>query len=800
MSGYGITMSDVTIYNDNNGSGQGNHTSTFMFTERPKSNQVYFVYLPASSPLNPNGSTGNDIVLLLYDLKKIEPKTEFTVTLNKNAADATAGTTSVTATIGQLMPAANMPTRTGYAFAGYYDTSAATGGKQYYTAAGASANTWDKEADTTLYARWTEVKAGATVMAYTDSEPSGTGGTVKVDTGAAGATATISDDTFGIDTASPAIIKASTTAGYEFKGWQFNSTHLKYSFDGTAYTAVASTSTTYGTSSDTTVYVKTDGASGMTTANTEIHAMFESAKYTITDNGAYHKTGAAGYVSGTTGGTFTVSQTGSLNYNTNLTLTATAASGYAVDGIYWSNDSGSTWTKVTTTDTTSNDIVTASTNNSFKVTDNFTLKAMFVQVCKLSAFNSYEKINDNVTFVTAPPKKIEVKHTDSEGTSTTYTYSYDGTKSQGNPDSPDVVNASGTLAIATGTYGQGNYIQYYAGDEITLTYSAMATSEILKGVFYKNSTNFYVNKPTSEQFVAHTHPSTPAIYMNSAYYTGAEIDSRSFSGVTVDNDAHSIKFTATDNYKNIDVEIGKKRKVYFSDYTNTVITSKNTDDYYYDNEDLSVTGDQLTVKAKQSDVQTNSITATSVRYYKANADGTKGDELTADEKTALGLSITGSTSTSTSSADGEALVFNGHMPAYDLYIDLNMSNSYTLKLGTKIVSDLGGSKTRLQEAATTISIAGSTTLNANTSGDVTSGSTSVSVGSSATLTVSGLTSGYMFVGWYWGSDSAPDYEKGFISDKLTLSYSPRKLSQKGRHDLGCRYQGSVHQRFQVHHR
>ncbi|MBQ6420414.1 MAG: InlB B-repeat-containing protein, partial [Clostridia bacterium] len=78
------------------------------------------------------------------------------VILNGNGA-TTAGTANVTATYDSAMPNATMPTKTGYTFLGYYDTSAATGGTQYYTATGASARTWNKDttADTTLWARWT---------------------------------------------------------------------------------------------------------------------------------------------------------------------------------------------------------------------------------------------------------------------------------------------------------------------------------------------------------------------------------------------------------------------------------------------------------------------------------------------------------------------------------------------------------------------------------------------------------------------------------------------------------------------
>lgn len=79
----------------------------------------------------------------------------YTVTLNKNGGPAN-GTNSVSATYGKAMPSATMPTRLGYTFAGYYNTSATSGGTQYYTAAGASARTWNKTAAATLYARWTK--------------------------------------------------------------------------------------------------------------------------------------------------------------------------------------------------------------------------------------------------------------------------------------------------------------------------------------------------------------------------------------------------------------------------------------------------------------------------------------------------------------------------------------------------------------------------------------------------------------------------------------------------------------------
>ena len=85
----------------------------------------------------------------------------YAVTLNGNGGSG--GTASVTATYDAAMPSATMPSRTGYTFAGFYDTSAASGGTQYYTAAGASARTWNKASATELFARW----APRTDTAYT---------------------------------------------------------------------------------------------------------------------------------------------------------------------------------------------------------------------------------------------------------------------------------------------------------------------------------------------------------------------------------------------------------------------------------------------------------------------------------------------------------------------------------------------------------------------------------------------------------------------------------------------------------
>ncbi len=72
--------------------------------------------------------------------------------------EGTGATKTVTATYGNAMPAltsAQLPTRAGYTFVGYFD--ATTGGNQYYKNDGTSFQNWNKNttAGTILYARWT---------------------------------------------------------------------------------------------------------------------------------------------------------------------------------------------------------------------------------------------------------------------------------------------------------------------------------------------------------------------------------------------------------------------------------------------------------------------------------------------------------------------------------------------------------------------------------------------------------------------------------------------------------------------
>ena len=102
------------------------------------------------------------------------------------------------------------PNRTGYTFKGWYDNTAwnASGAKQYYTDAGASARTWDKTSDATLYAGW---QANTTTVSFNSNNATGTTG---IQT--ATVTATFDSNMPAISTTKP------TRTGWIFQGWYDN--------------------------------------------------------------------------------------------------------------------------------------------------------------------------------------------------------------------------------------------------------------------------------------------------------------------------------------------------------------------------------------------------------------------------------------------------------------------------------------------------------------------------------------------------------------------------------------------------
>ncbi len=89
-----------------------------------------------------------------------EFQSKILVAFGKNGG--TGGDDYVTATYGNPLPTPRRsPTRVGYVFDGYWDSTKA-GGKQYYDANMKSVRNWDKKNDTTLWAKWSPVRSKVT--------------------------------------------------------------------------------------------------------------------------------------------------------------------------------------------------------------------------------------------------------------------------------------------------------------------------------------------------------------------------------------------------------------------------------------------------------------------------------------------------------------------------------------------------------------------------------------------------------------------------------------------------------------
>ncbi len=163
---------------------------------------------------------------------------EYPVSFNRNCPTTGSGgqTDSVNATYGNAMPtiSTTAPTCAGYTFKGWYDNQTYSSGTQYYTAAGASARTYNKTTGTTLYGGWDPTT-------YTVS--------FNVNGGSGGQSANVSA-TYG--SAMPTISTTKPTrTGFTFMGWYDNATYTS----GTQYyTAAGASARSFDKTSATTLY------------------------------------------------------------------------------------------------------------------------------------------------------------------------------------------------------------------------------------------------------------------------------------------------------------------------------------------------------------------------------------------------------------------------------------------------------------------------------------------------------------------------------------------------------------------
>ena len=153
----GVIDPVVLSYDENGGSGtmEDQTGATITVKANAFTAPTGYEFLKWNSEMNGSGTdytVGQHLSLTesltLYAIW--QPKT-YTVTLDKDGGSG--GPASVTATFDDAMPSTQMPTKSGFAFLGYFTEKDGVG-TQYYDANGNSTGNWTIASNTTLYAAW----------------------------------------------------------------------------------------------------------------------------------------------------------------------------------------------------------------------------------------------------------------------------------------------------------------------------------------------------------------------------------------------------------------------------------------------------------------------------------------------------------------------------------------------------------------------------------------------------------------------------------------------------------------------
>ena len=559
--------------------------------------------------------------------------------------------------------------------------------------------------------------------------------------------------------------------------------------------------------SGTTVYIKYDPTANKVT--------FRNANYSYTPAGS----------GGSSEGTETEIKTlgtspDTITYNHRVRFTATANSGYSFVG--WYNNANGTGDPVST------DRVYTSAD----LTDDYTLYALFKKQDFITLYNSYEFINNDWTFVAAPPRKVEIG---SGSSMRTFIYGTGLSTQRGEE----------YVLTDSGTYYEGNKLVVFPGEKIKLYYSTLASSDAIKGVFYNNDIrysteleydNLYLNRvkrtgdpPTEDgwetgddDFGKDGYPFTTTTTLFAdpdSYDDDAAVIINDYKSGYVAQDGmnereHTLEWTAQGSYLNIDIELANKRQLHINgdDWSGITITGMNDEGYYYNGEHVgNQTGSETELKVALDNSDTTRTYAFAKTYSVKDKDGNalSGFTITPDNETTP-------TYYTIKSTDG--------MPAKDVYINIDVVEKYNMKLANIVVSDASTDKrTMLTETSgdttsstgnigtiTAIPKKGSTT-GSDISGDGTdyytypdqnnadsvvaytastnnkylktglnkSGS-AVEAGTTITYTftfATGKDAEYSFVGWYEGTLDGDRFTVNYnkkLSGKATFTYTPTK--------------------------
>ena len=696
----------------------------------------------------------DDDTLVLYaywTLKKT------TVTLNKSGGEG--GTDSFTATYSESnnIPSFSAPERTGYVFDGYY-ASAGSVGTKYFNADGTAATAWDQGTNTaTVYAGWDEVKVGVGTNVFTNGEDSDVGGSVAV------VPSTVGVETKGTFTASP-------SANYTLLGW--NKSGVKSGSITLYADAACQTPYVLGThgANGNVVYVKTNGDDDITTGNAVVEAYFGSSSRTYTV-GAMLKlnTGAYSVANVTSERAWTETEKEKGTFTTTTTVDSSSSSTVAIN---------STFTLATTDDIRGQDLWNealseAPDNNNYTKYDFLGWYPSKTAKTTITDEELAAAIAGGILIYDASPSAITNDGYDP------YAYYYAvyvknyifcAYRSYDNVEGAKghiVYKAAPPMHISVAGGAEEDYIQGHkyavpAGSSAMLSYSALASSDMILDVNYCNDIDYTRATPTAENFTSTPPSIAPA-------------------NLVIDNKTHNVMLTFNQDYRNVTLVLKDKYQFIFVDDTSAVdIISEVVDNYYADGETISAaegTDNQFMITAKTDDTRTIAFDPEDVQFF---SDAACENEITS------GISIGDRTRVVTvyygtgedDHRDDTYYVITGTMPDSNVYVKLNVSVHYNCYLGSKMLSDRIVSKDSFGDIGT-YGLYDGATQQLTGGSDPASITSAYPINDGTTVTLKYAYTGdnanwYTFVGWYWGDSSGPDYTNGYIGNKKVQNYTPKK--------------------------
>ena len=238
----GVMLSETTLTNQSSGTisskypnllgsctGQG-ITGSVTYTAH-QNKTIYMYYRSDGSGFGDSSTSSADVKVIKNSV------TLYTVTLNK--AGGSGGTSTIYMLYGDTAsdyPSITVPSKSGFSFLGYFDSS--SGGTQYISSTGAGVRTWDKTSNTTLYAQWGTASIPITIQ--------GNGGTIGTGT----STSTVMGVTPNASTWSIATSQIPQRSGFTLYGFYntiSNNASAGYKYanaDGTSYRSAPSLSLT----------------------------------------------------------------------------------------------------------------------------------------------------------------------------------------------------------------------------------------------------------------------------------------------------------------------------------------------------------------------------------------------------------------------------------------------------------------------------------------------------------------------------------------------------------------------------